>query len=82
MRGLCERKCNEVFECVGMEYEERKRTMIFFDKDTNTFFLESKEITYAFCTTKFGFLNHIYYGKRIAREDLTHSVYHIDRDRE
>lgn len=53
--------------------------MICFDKSTNTFYLESKDVTYAFGISKFGFLNHLYYGKRISREDLSYSVYHVDR---
>ena len=53
--------------------------MIYFDNNTKTFFLESKDITYAFRISKFGFLNHLYYGKRIAREDLSHTVYQVDR---
>lgn len=53
--------------------------MIFFDENTKTFFLESKDVTYAFSISKHGFLQHLYYGKRIAREDLAYSVYHIDR---
>ena len=53
--------------------------MIYFDNQTNTFYLESKDVTYAFRISKFGFLNHLYYGKRIAREDLTHTVYQVDR---
>lgn len=53
--------------------------MIFFDENTRTFYLESKDVTYAFCISKHGFLQHLYYGKRIAREDLAYSVYHIDR---
>ena len=53
--------------------------MIYFEKSTNTFYLESKDVTYAFCITKFGFLNHLYYGKKIAREDLSHSIYYVDR---
>lgn len=39
--------------------------MIYFDNSTKTFFLESKNITYALRISKFGFLNHLYYGKRI-----------------
>ena len=53
--------------------------MIFYDEGIRTFYLESKDMTYAFCISVHGFLQHLYYGKRIAREDLSYSVYHIDR---
>lgn len=53
--------------------------MIYYEEESRTFFLESKDVTYAFCVTKFGFLNHLYYGARIAREDLSHTVYKVDR---
>ena len=40
---------------------------IYVDEQTRTFYLESKNTTYAFCANPFGFLQHIYFGKRIAR---------------
>ena len=49
--------------------------MIYFDKGSKTFYLESKDVTYAFRVHELGFLNHLYYGKRIAREDLAFGVY-------
>ncbi len=52
---------------------------IYFNEGINAFYLESKNLTYAFCISPFGFLQHLYYGKRIAREDLSHSVYKVDR---
>ena len=45
--------------------------MIFFQDETKTFYLESKDTTYAFCVNEAGFLQHLYFGKRIHREDLT-----------
>ncbi len=45
--------------------------MIYFLEDTKTFYLESKNVTYAFCVNEAGFLQHLYFGKRIHREDLT-----------
>lgn len=53
--------------------------MIFFDEAEQSFYLESKDTTYAFCISKFGFLQHLYFGKRIAREDLSHTVCHFSR---
>ena len=53
--------------------------MIFFDEHTKTFYLESKNVSYIFCVNECGFLNHLYYGKRISREDLSHTVYLVDR---
>lgn len=55
---------------------------IYFDKQTKTFYLESKESTYAFRVSEFGFLNHLYFGKKIARDDLNYSVYFQDRGHE
>ena len=45
--------------------------MIYFDEGTKTFYLESKDLTYAFRISPAKFLEHLYYGKRIGREDLT-----------
>ena len=49
--------------------------MIYFEKENQTFYLESKDVTYAFRVHELGFLNHLYYGKRIPREDLEFGVY-------
>ncbi len=48
---------------------------IYFDKEINTFYLESKNVTYAFRINECGFLQHLYYGERIAREDLHYATY-------
>lgn len=53
--------------------------MIFYDESIKTFFLESKNVSYVFSISRFGFLNHLYYGKRISREDLDYSVNRVDR---
>ncbi len=55
---------------------------IFYDKTIGTFFLESKDVTYAFRVTRFGFLEHLYFGKRVAREDLSHVEALIGRGQE
>lgn len=53
--------------------------MIYFEKENQTFYLESKNVSYVFCVQNLGFLNHLYYGKRIPREDLSFSVFTKDR---
>lgn len=53
--------------------------MIYYCEDKKAFYLESQNVTYAFCINKHGFLQHLYYGSRIDREDLTNSVYLVDR---
>ena len=52
---------------------------IFFDNTTKTFYLESAELSYIFNIDKFGFLEHLYYGARIARDDLEYSVFRTAR---
>ena len=44
--------------------------MIYVNQEIKTFYLESKGVTYAFCVHPAGFLQHLYYGKRIHKEDL------------
>ena len=41
--------------------------------------MESKNVTYAFLISEFGFLQHLYYGKRIDREDLSYTIACIER---
>lgn len=53
--------------------------MIYYCEDKKAFYLESRNVTYAFCINKHGFLQHLYYGSPIDREDLTNSVYLVDR---
>lgn len=45
---------------------------IYFDRTTKTFYLEGKDITYAFFINKYGFAEHLYFGKRISRDTLLH----------
>lgn len=47
---------------------------IIFNDDTKTFYLQGKDYSYVFCINKFGFLNHLHYGARIAEEDLSYSM--------
>ena len=43
---------------------------IFFDEAKKIFFLESKNMTYAFGIHSCGCLQHLYYGKKVGRDDL------------
>ena len=52
---------------------------ICFDNITKTFYLESAELSYVFKIDKFGFLEHLYYGARIARDDLEYSIFRTAR---
>ena len=52
---------------------------IYYNEQLKTFYLESENLSYVFCVNDYGFLNHLYYGKRIPREDLSHSIFYIDR---
>ncbi len=50
-----------------------------FEKDSSIFYVESKDVTYAFRVNPSGFLQHLYYGKRVARDDLTYSIHYAIR---
>lgn len=52
---------------------------IYFERQTRTFYLESQDISYVFFINAYGFLQHVYYGKRIDRENLLYTVFRIDR---
>jgi alpha-galactosidase len=53
--------------------------MIFYHSDYRTFYLESLNTTYAFRINEYGYLQHLYFGKRIARDNLAFSIYEVDR---
>ena len=46
---------------------------IIFKESTKTFYLESKETTYAFYINKIGFPEHLYFGKRVAHDALNYA---------
>lgn len=46
---------------------------IIFDKTSKTFYLEGKDITYAFYINNYGYAEHLYYGKKIARDLLIYT---------
>ena len=48
--------------------------MIKFVAETNTFFLDGKDFTYAFYVGESGQLRNLYCGKKIAHDDLRYSV--------
>lgn len=51
--------------------DKRINTMaIQFEPTTNTFYLDGKGVTYAFCINEYGYAEHLYYGKRIGHDDL------------
>ncbi len=43
---------------------------VFFDERTGIFYLEGKEVTYAFLVNDCGYLEHLYFGERIGRDDI------------
>lgn len=52
---------------------------IYFDERRKTFYLESRDLSYVFRINEHGFLQHLYYGRRIPREDVGFSVALPDR---
>lgn len=53
------------------QMDKRINTMaIQFEPTTNTFYLDGKGVTYAFCINEYGYAEHLYYGKRIGHDDL------------
>ena len=46
---------------------------IYFDKETNTFFLEGKSTTYAFFVNNSSYLEHLYYGSKIGRDYILYT---------
>lgn len=47
--------------------------MITFDKDTKTFYLDGKDITYSFFINHTGYAEHLYFGKKIAHDDIRYT---------
>ncbi len=43
-----------------------------FNEKTNTFYLHTKNSTYAMMVEKHGYLSHLYYGKKIVNQDLSY----------
>ncbi len=52
---------------------------IYFDERSKAFYLESRDLSYVFRINEHGFLQHLYYGRRIPREDVGFSVALPDR---
>ncbi len=53
---------------------------IIFDKSTKTFYLEGKNITYAFFANRRGYLEHLYFGEKISRDHLFYTRTSIRRN--
>jgi len=43
---------------------------VYYDANTNCFYLEGKRLTYAFFINEVGYAEHLYFGEKIARDDL------------
>ena len=56
-----------------VKQKHRKRTnnmSIIFSSQTKTFYLDGKNVTYAFFINEYGYLEHLYFGKRIGHDDV------------
>ena len=49
---------------------------IFYNEEFRTFFLDGKNITYAFRVNHLEYLEHLYFGKKIHHDDLGYTSYH------
>ncbi len=47
---------------------------IYFNDSTKTFYLENQSITYAFYVRDGGYLTHLYYGRKIDRDDISYTL--------
>lgn len=64
--------------CIGTKNEKNSFLgeyfmSITFDKSTKTFYLDGKNVTYAFFINDYGYAEHLYFGAKIAHDDLTYS---------
>ncbi len=50
------------------------RMAIHFDKETRTFYLEGKNLSYVFCINETEFPEHYYFGTPIARDNLRYAI--------
>lgn len=46
---------------------------IYFDKETRTFYLDGKNISYVFCINEWDYAEHLYFGEKIPHEDLRYT---------
>ncbi len=53
--------------------------MIHFDEKNRIFYLESKGLSYLLQIDAYGFLEHLYFGKQIAKDTLEHTVFRAAR---
>jgi len=47
---------------------------VYYQEKTRTFFLEGKNLTYAFRISKIGYPEHLYFGSPIGRDDLSYTL--------
>ena len=45
---------------------------VVFNDENKIFYLEGKDISYVFRINEFGYAEHLYFGRRIARDDISH----------
>lgn len=55
---------------------------VYFDEKSRIFYLESKSVSYVMKISQFGFLTNLYYGKKIARDNLSYTEVLRDRGSE
>ena len=48
---------------------------VFFDEKTRIFYLEGKNVTYSFFVDDSRYLEHLYFGARIARDDIRYTAF-------
>lgn len=48
---------------------------IIFNQQTKIFYLEGKNVTYSFCVNNSGYLEHLYFGEKIDRDDIRYTAF-------
>ncbi len=48
---------------------------IYYNEETKIFYLEGKEATYSFYVNNSGYLEHLYFGEKIGREDIRYTAF-------
>lgn len=48
---------------------------IFFNEETKIFYLEGKNVTYSFFVNDGGYLEHLYFGEKIGRDDIRYTTF-------
>lgn len=55
---------------------------VYFDEKTRIFYLESRRVSYVMKISQFGYLTNLYYGSKIARDDVSYTEVLYDRGSE